>query len=300
MFADALNFTHNGTGGSGTLTVAARTGFPQPSDVWGTSLTKYVNYNIAEYTDSTFATLSKYERGIGSIDLSTSILTRTSVRASWTSGGSYNCANPTALTFGNTAANIIITFTATANAIRPGIPGNIAQVDTYHYFNSHQQWDSGSAFITMANGTALWSLCEYSSDIPITTVAVNIGTGAGTGLRVGFYDINPTTGFPKNLISEPTSTTQFNPATSGFKSVTPATPLWLPNGWYWVVWLANGAPTLAALTSQGYPGMNSSGSRDYMWFNSAVTYGALPATGPTTWGAALSRSSGNPPWLGYK
>lgn len=302
MFADAINCTHNGTGGSGTITLAGRTGFPQPTDVWGSSLTKYVAYSIAEYTDSTFATLSKYERGIGSIVLSTNVLTRTVPKITWTSGGSYLTGAPSALSFGNTAANIIITLTASANNIAPGIGASIGNGMTYHNLHTRQVVKSGAATIGLSNGTALFFMAEFSSDIPITTVAVYVSTFATGKLRVGIYDVNPSTGYPGNLVSELTSSTQIDTGTSnGAKSVSPASPLWLPNGWYWVCLLANAGPSIWTVDVAGYTGMNSStGTREYTYATKAITYGALSATGPTSFDSFLTYSANNQPWVGYK
>lgn len=302
MFADAINCTHNGTGGSGTITLAGRTGYPQPSNVWGTSLTKYVNYSIAEYTDSTFATLSKYERGVGSLVLSTNVLTRTIPRVTWTSGGSYNASSATALTFGNTAANIIITLTATANSLAPGIGASIGFGLTYHNLHTRQVVKSGASTIGLSNGTALFFKIQYESDIPITTAAVYVSTFATGSLRLGIYDCNPTTDYPGNLISELTSSTQIDTGTSnGAKSVTPSSPLWLPNGWYWVCLLANAGPSIWTVEVAGYAGMNSSsGTREYTYNTKAITYGALSATGPTSFDSAFTYSSNNQPWVGYK
>ena len=71
-------------------------------------------------------------------------------------------------------------------------------------------------------------------------------------------------------------------------------------GWYWLCLLANAAPQISTNAIGGYPGMQSSGDRDVMYNTKAITYGALGATGPTSWGSSVTYSGNNQPWAGYK
>lgn len=294
MFNDAINATHNGTGGSGTLTLAAVTGWPQPTSWMGTSGTRIVYYEIVEYTDSTLSVLSLYERGVGSLVLSTNVLTRTAIRCTW-NGTTYNDANPTALTFGNTAANVRVLLTSSAVTQAPALPGiNAATGDTYALFNTRQQLDSNGATLNLTTGTKYYIPCEHRFGKPLTTFAVNATSIATTGsVRVGIYDMG-SDGLPANLISEITSGSQFgiNTAT-GLKSVTPATPLFLPPGFYFAMFQADAAVQLQTIRHYGQGGAGSSlASRDCVYLTKTGTYGALPTVADTGL-TMVTLSSGN-------
>lgn len=300
MFADGLRCTHNGTGGSGTITLAAANGFPQPTSAFGTSGTELVEYQIAEYTDSTFATLSKMEAGVGSLVLSTNVLTRTSVTKSWTSGGSYNLANPTALSFGNTAANVIITFGggsatqkgALQSTFNPAAFGS----DVWQPFNTRVTYDSTMSTFTMSTGARLYIPIEYIYAKPITQVAVDLATAvAASTCRMGIYDLDQSTGAPLNLLTEFTSATQINTGTgTGFKSITMGTPFWMPPGFYWLCIQASAAIAVNRLMHFGQSMLSTAagGGRDILMVDKGASYGALPATGDAVPSNAYTRSGG--------
>ncbi len=295
MILDGVRCTHNGTGGSGTLTLAAVTGFPQPTSAYGSSGTRLIRYVIAEYTDSTFATLSKLEWGIGSLVLSTNVLTRTTVLGSWTSGGSYNNGNPTALSFGNTAANIQILVGAGGSTQKLGTPGlwNFGG-DIWRPFNTRITYDSNVGAYTLTANQMLWIPVEFIHGGPISQVAVSVAVlHAASALRVGLYEWDPVNGGPLNLINEFTSASQIAPTSTGWRSVTMGTPIWVPPGFYWIGLLGNDSTVqLDRLTHSGEGLFSSSSQRDILMFDKGVTYGALPALGSTSYANVFGRSAG--------
>jgi len=298
MYADAVRCTHNGTGGSGTITLAAVTGYPQPTDVFGTSGTKFVEYEICEYTDSTFATLSKYEAGYGSLNLATNVLTRTAILKTW-NGTTYDAKSPTALTFGNTAANIQILLTATTANTRSGLMSTLsltgANSDIWQPFNTRVTYDSGASTFTMTSGSRLYIPIEYIYTRPISQVAVEVTTGVASGaVRMGLYDVDPSTGGPANLITEFTSSVQIDASATGFRSVTMGTPFWTPPGMYWKCIQANSSTiALRRLTHNGHSLLSTNGSsRDILMADKGATYGALPATADTSFSTPYNRSGG--------
>lgn len=296
MYADAVRCTHNGTGGSSTLTLAAVTGYPQPSDVWSTSGTKRVHYEICEYTDSTFATLSKYERGIGSLVLSTGVLTRTDVLYT-ASSGTVNAANPTALNFGNTAANIQILFGASAFTQRPALPAIQAAVGDTQWtpINWRQQADSTASTLALSANTEYWIPIEFIYGKPITSIGVEITTGATGNLRLSLYDWD-TDGLAGNLLTEFTSGTQIDTSgAAGVHSVTPASKYWAPPGFYWLLLQCNATPTLRSYPVVGNPGAGIHSARDIVYITKSGTYGAAPSTGSKSSLSQSTRSAGFPP-----
>jgi hypothetical protein len=292
VFADQINCTHNGTGGTGTLTLAAVSGSPQPSSVFGTSGTRLIDYAINEYTDSTFTTLAKYERGIGSLVLSTGVLTRTPY-ATW-DGTTYAITGATALSFGNTAANIRIVCAATTVTQRPAIPSVQSTIAGAGWtpFNTRQTADSGGATVAIAANTNYYVPVEFVYAKPITSVAIEVTTlAATTSARLALYDWG-TDGLPQNLVTEFTSGTQFDCTTTGVKSVTGN---WsFSPGVYWLLLQANGAPTLRTYTVHGNTLCGENGQRDMIYYTKGGTYGTIPTTGDKTAASSVTRSAGSP------
>lgn len=126
MKANWVRCTHNGTGGTGTLTLAHVTGFPDPFQIWGGTqptgftTTVPVEYDINEFTDSTLTVLKQAETGWGRLSIGANIGASTIIRdtpdTSWVDGspGTYVASGASAVNFGATAANLVIQIGATA------------------------------------------------------------------------------------------------------------------------------------------------------------------------------------------
>lgn len=293
MFADAIRCTHNGTGGSGTITLAAVTGWPQPSSVFGTSGTRIVYYEICEYTDTTFATLSNYERGIGSLVLSTGVLTRNPV-ATW-NGSAYTSTGATALTIGNTAANVQILLSANTVTQAPALPTVQSTIagSGWSPFNTRQTADSSASTITISANTNYYIPVEFRFGKPLTAVAIEVTTlAASTSARLALYDWG-TDGLPQNPIVEFTSGSQFDCTSTGVKSVTGN--WFVPPGWYFLMLQANGGPAIRSYSLHGNTGLGENSTRDCLYYTKGGTYGTIPTTGDKTAASTVTRSSGSPP-----
>ncbi len=296
MFADAIRCS-SATGGAATLTLSSVSGYPQITDAFGTSGTKMVSYAIAEYTDSTLTVLSKYEAGDGSLVLSTNVLTRSKIKTSWT-GGAYNKDNPSAVTFGSTAANIVITIGGTSSSGTIGIPALFTVGgDIWQLFNTRCTQDSAISTRTFANGDRVWIPIEFRYGCAVTQVGIEITTAAASSfVRMGLYDFSPTDGSPNNLIKEFTSASQIDTSATGFRSITLATPFYIPQGVYWLCLQGNNSTVISRLYSHmGGSLIGSSGQRDIMFFTKGATYGALPAVGDNTFSTIVTRSAGGQP-----
>lgn len=295
MFADFIRCTHNGTGGAGTLTLAAISGWPQPTDAFGTSGTRRVGYVLSEWTDSSKSVPLQAERGRGLLNLATNVLTRDEVALTWVAGTGYTSAGASALSFGNTAANIDLELTATAVTQRPALPAlptSAGTVDTpYTAANTRVQLDTNAGGQALVNGTRYYQLAEYDYAKPISIIAVNATAVATTGnVRLSVYDVGADG--PGNLIKEFTSAAQIAVNTaSGIKSLTLATPFWLAPGRYYFMVQADAAVSLMFGVPVGNTGMGIHGARDVVYLAKAATYGAAPSTGDTSL-TGTSRSAG--------
>ena len=292
MFADAIRCTHNGTGGTGTLTLASVSGWPQPSSVFGTSGTRMVQYEICEYTDATFATLANYERGVGSLVLSTGVLTRNPA-ATW-NATTYTSTGATALSIGATAANVQILLSANTVTQAPALPTMQSTLfgTGLSPFNTRQTADSAGGTAALTANTNYYIPVQFAFGKPLTAVAVEVTTlVAATNVRIAVYDWG-TDGLPQNLVHEFTSGTQVDSSSTGVKTITGN--WFIPPGWYWLMIQSNGAPTLRTYTVNCSTGGGESGNRDLVYYTKGGTYGTIPTTGDKTASNNITRSSGAP------
>lgn len=299
MYADAIRCTHNGSGGTGTLTLSSVTGWPQPSSVFGTSGTRIVYYEICEYTDATFATLAKYERGVGSLVLSTGVLTRNPA-ATW-NATTYTATGATALSIGSTAANVQILLSANTVTQAPALPtvqSTISGATGISPFNTRQTADSSAGTLALTANTNYYIPVQFTFGKPLTGVAVEVTTLiAATNIRISVYDWG-TDGLPQNLVLEFTSSTQVDSSSTGVKTITGN--WFLPPGWYWLMLQSNGAPSIRTYTIHTNTGGGESGNRDIIYYTKGGTYGTIPTTGDKTAASTVTRSSGAPPIIWCK
>jgi hypothetical protein len=196
------------TGGTGALTLSGVTGSPGYTDAFGTSGTRTVEYQALEYTDSTRAELVRAESGVGSIALSTGVLTRSLVTATWVaSGASYLpkpgvATAPSALSFGTTAANIRIILAPVADGALPygHNTGNSEGVLPFFF--------TGTAGPGTNNLThqeiRYWYYPWLHNRRPISVVTIRMGatyTGGSSSYNLGIYAVG-TDGFPAEQLAD--------------------------------------------------------------------------------------------------
>jgi hypothetical protein len=182
------------TGGTGALTLSGVTGWPIFTAMMGSSGSRLVEYEIAEYTDSTKTVPAKLESGIGYLNLSTLALTRTKVEATY-DGTTYkpNAAgdSPSALSFGTNAANIVI-------FCGPSVQSHISKwpfaggggYASHAYVPSSWTWNG----FTIVDKQAICTPLIFTHRMKnIGSVTLNLSTNAPlsstTSLSFGFYDI---------------------------------------------------------------------------------------------------------------
>ena len=222
--------------------------------------------------------LFRSEAGRGSLALSTGVLTRSVPTSTW-DGTTYNATSATALSFGNTAANIDIFLTNAVWGQSPALPfvqtssGNSG----WELFDTRSLWDPNAGTMPLTNGTKYYMPIELRIARPISGVAVDCSSIATTGnVRVSLYDWG-TDGNPKNLLTEFTSSSQIGINTStGTKSVTMGTPFFCPPGFYFVMVQADAAVVLRTARNYSHSGGGNSSQRDYIRFEKTGTYGAAP------------------------
>lgn len=293
MRADFIRMTST-TGGTGTLTCTAQTGYPIVSNAF--TGTRLVDYSIAEYTDSTKVTLSKSETGIGSYNTSTEVLTRTKVLSTW-SGSAYlpkfaTATAPSAISFGTTAANIDIMISPMAGGIIPPVPfvydavASVADGLGAAALNMTAQ-----STLVLTSGTVYYWPVLIVSQGPFSRCTIRT-TAALTGGTPTFdhalYEIG-SNGRPGKQLIKFTQITAVGTTNTTYTSTALATPVYLVPGWYWAAALhvANSATGSFTVRSGS---LLLGGPQGSLWSAAAVFGGKTlptqtvlndPATAPT-------------------
>lgn len=248
MLMDRCLHTHNGTGGSGTLTLVSVTGYPGYDKAFPSS-TRWVRYSINEYVGAAGTTaLKQGESGIGSINTTTMVLTRTKVLSSW-DGTTYlpnsgSGTAPSAITFGATAANIFVTCSLSVSDGLPAMPAATAAVsglsDGLGYTGSGIS-DASNA-VSIGTGATVYSCAEFRFAMLVSKASVRM-TAATTGgtptVLVGLYEVDHSNKMmPGKMLA--------NFGSLGSSSVTApvtltsaalTTPIWINPGYYWTAFI---------------------------------------------------------------
>lgn len=296
-----------GTSGDGAVTLTAITNVPRFSTVFGTQATT-IRYVIEDTVNK------KFEQGIGYV--SSNVLTRTRPQVTW-DGSTWDDSTPAALQFGSspTSGNIKIRMAALAESLAPvisGVNSSISGDANWRDYPINNASFHGSA----GTGSALTADREYYALYRLDAAGLLNGaqfncTGAvaSSNLKWALYPMGHD-GLPgKKIVDFVTTST----AATGYKTDTataswsPAGPVWLNAGWYYIGYISGHAITIEGASSaigsgilkrtplgrQGGYGMGNS-----IYVAGSYTTG-LPATpAPTTMIAANSSQSN--PWFGLK
>jgi hypothetical protein len=175
--------------GTGTLVLAACPTPPGGTDPFqafnaqglGTAVPIPISYTIVEYTDTTFRTASRQEKGVGSLTLgSPTTLARTTVQQTATSMDTtptYNTAEPTAISI-SAAANTLIFIAASAADLlvcSPYFDRTLPSTDAIGALPVNVGGTfTGSLLITTM--TDYYNLFEWRTPMLVKRVRVNVAT----------------------------------------------------------------------------------------------------------------------------
>lgn len=228
-------------GGTGALTLTRDGSYPMLTDVFGTSGTLIVEY---EADDG-----SKFESGIGSLALSTNVLTRSTVRETFDSAGpTYNAANPTALSLAGSAK---VRVTPLANSFVPTVhAANSTDCDN-GVFAAGNMVDGAFTTFTFATSTIYYVPFLWNRTFPIGKAGVYVNTTqAAQTCRAALYRLG-TDGRPDQLVADfdtfsTASNVMVTKSAASFAS--PTSAFYLPAGWYMAAFAASAAAGLAGAT----------------------------------------------------
>lgn len=217
------------TGGTGALTLTAVTGYPVWADVLGTSGVRLVQYTITQFTTTAQTVIAKFEIGWGDLDLSTLILTRRKVVATW-DGTSYVTAAPTALSFVTTAGLVTVTCDPTAELPPLAVPAaNISLGDGLGNLTSHNT--TANTIYTPTAGTEYYVPYLHHQTGEIVAAGLYVTTATAGGAKLGMYEVG-TDGLPGQRLVDLTAGAVVDTGTLGARTTT-VSPAYLAPGWYY-------------------------------------------------------------------
>ncbi|MBX3610402.1 MAG: hypothetical protein KF871_10960 [Hydrogenophaga sp.] len=233
-----------GTSGDGAITLTAISNVPRFSTVFGTQATQ-VRYIIEDTVNK------KFEMGIGVV--SANVLTRTTPQITWT-GAVYSDNAPSAIQFGSspTAGDIRIRMSATAESqgiVMGGINRSILSDANWSEYSPSGHWagDTSLSNATMVAGREYYVAYKLECAGRLQGIRFSVGTAqASSNIKMALLSVAKT-GFPGQKIVDfntvaTTSTGIKTDSTTG--TWTPAGPIWLPAGWYYIGFICSHAIAL--------------------------------------------------------
>ena len=222
------------TTGTGTVTLSAVTGFPRFSQVL--SVGQFVDYAIQDGNN--------WEWGVGKVAASNT-LERTLITAKF-EGGTYSKSPATGLSLSGSATVFCTPSADTFGAAKGG--NDVATRAPFLVWSAHNVFTNATIVGATVDANVLnWSPWTWPAGAQrfATGLSVQVTTAAGTKMRVGIVELGDTAASHK-LVAQ---TGDIDASTTGIKTATFASPIYLPLASYMMVIMADAAVTLAA--SQG-------------------------------------------------
>lgn len=252
-------------GGTGNLTLSgAVTGHVTLNNAVGTN--RFFTYVINDGND--------YEIGLGRLSASTTLV-RVEVQQTIVSG-TIDFTSPAAL---NVSTSATVGIDTAVQGIMGGHSGYSYAASGVQGIMSFGTVNAGGTAAGGFNGFLNMDPFYWPASKYVTQCMVHVvGTAASAVLRIGIWN-KATNGKPGYLMKEFTDAATIDCSTSGAKTATPTTGLWLPAGDYFIGAVGNSSSITikASLYSPSSLdlGMTSAGTENTNLFR-AFTYGALP------------------------
>lgn len=240
-----------GTLGNGAVTLTAITNVPRLSTVFGTQATT-IRYVIEDTVNK------KFETGIGSV--AANVLTRTHPQITW-DGTTYHDSAPSALQFGATpnAGDIKIRLAATAESQAANLPGTNATVagdSTWRDYplSEGRAWNSNGTGYAMTADREYYVAYHLPMGGSLAGVQFEVTSGvASSNAKLALYSC-ASDGLPGAKIVDFTTTATVTATVktdTATGSWSPAGPVWLTPGWYYVGILPSHGITVRGDSSSG-------------------------------------------------
>lgn len=262
-----------------TFTLAAITGSPNFDKIPGITGTRIVRYTAIQYTDSTRATISKIQSGIGSLVISTLVLTQTLIQETW-DGTTFDNTAPAELTFTAGADTTRVHISPMVQDFVRSYPGTAVIDGSMGSSTSFGVWPlnapRGASTFAAVAGTEYYKPILWAGQSQIDQATVRTGGATAGNCKLGWYEMGPD-GKPGALLKDFGAFA----ISAGANNVVAVTGFNPPPGWYWELHIFDAAITVLQTTMAllGPCGVTSGGSTIFGYTRAGDYATGLPATG---------------------
>lgn len=268
------------TTGTGNLTLTSVTNYPSFADFPQYAAGAKFAYVILKDSDST-----PIEEGWGY--LSSGQLVREKVLNTY-SGGVLTTVGATPVSLSAGTYKVICASTAesipeTSKSLNKNASLGFQK---FLYSSHHTVHNASSTGYTMTANRLIFVPFELKAAIELDALGIRVGTGvSSTNIRLGIYDVG-VDGHPSILLAETGSLATATSSVDVTGTLSNGT-IKLNPGWYYTACVSNGAPAVGRVNVNGevwnFLGVAGSNMiQHHSGFFSTYTFGALPATAPTT------------------
>lgn len=276
------------TTGTGALTLSAVTGYPTLADVF--ALNQPFSYTLLDSAGLFI------EAGVGYLSSST-VMVRAKVSATFISAAYVNQGATAASLTGTTT----VICTPNAGSMLSGFQNVDAQSASVLRYLSTASRNCNFGTLALTANRCTYTVFELKTAVVLSALLFNVtvaGAG-GTTARMALYACNEK-GYMGSILAG--NTVAHDTSSTGTKTETLATPLFLPAGWYFTAIACSGTPTISSYTSGasnvigGGPGgfVVFGASVDYRFENLSGGFSSLPDPANTTTTAQATGSFGQP------
>jgi hypothetical protein len=288
MIGNAIKMTTSTTG-TGNLSLSSVANYPTFADAF--ALNQLVSYSLLD-SNGLFL-----EAGVGYLSATTTFV-RARVTATY-SGGTYTDESPSAVNLSGTTTVICTPHAATMEAMLPTVDGQTAGLNR---FLSPANRNTASTTLATPVLRCYYVPFLLRCGAPIGSLSFNV-TGAGaasTVARVGIYGLK-SNGYMGDLMA---TTGDVATDTTGLKTTSLASAIFLAPGWYYTAFVCSGSPTVTAWTGSpsnifGGSPLGFSGATAVDTRHETLASAVLPSTANTSTTAITAGNTNLPAvWMG--
>lgn len=296
-FVEETTTSIAGTNGDGAVTLSGQGNYPRFSSIWGTGR-RDVEYTIEDTANG------KIETGLGYV--SSNVLTRSKVQFTW-NGTTADDTSPSALQFGSSPASgdIRIRMAPLVTTFAPSVRGRQSVMAGDGNWASYPPSPHLILFATPTSANFAMT-ADREWYIPyrldhggvLTGAQFSVQTAAsGKNVKWALYDIGDTFLAGAKI----TDFTTTSVGSTGFKTDTAFTPVYLAPGWYYIGMISDGTPNIHGVYGQYSSGTPLSFFGGYGWagmFYRTGSYASGLANPATLTSPTLQWA--NSPYVGLK
>lgn len=273
-------------GSPDTFTLADISGSPNFNDHPLMSGTRNVRYTAVEYASSARTAISKVQSGIGSLNLSTMVLTQTLIQETW-NGTTFDNTAPAELTFTADTDTTRVYCTLLAQDFMRSVPGtaNISGAlgGSTSFGIVPMNIGNGSGTFAAVADREYYRAILWAGQCPIDQATIRTGSVTTGNCKLGWYECGPD-GLPGALLKD-FGAFAGGVGGSGVNSTQAVSSFCPPPGWYWELSIFDAAVSPQNITpsfAMTPAGQTSTGIPIAGYTRTGSYATGLPASGATS------------------